>query len=222
MLIQPPLAANAKGVCCIFFSWAKVLARKTTLILAWQRMESFLPSRNWLNIYGEGELEAQAFLREPLSKLSTSLISARGVGSWWRVRWEVYDDKINDSWTCFVLGRGNGKPKPVSLNIEDEHGLWLWKRKCRLLCLDLWSLRFFTTSYDVPGFLWCEMKIEGVVEVLHHLFPHRFRDEEVSVQVGNAWNEMFGRLPKRTAATLEKIPGGFLPWNGRVYYETIQ
>lgn len=56
-----------------------------------------------------------------------------------------------------------------------------------------------------------EMKIEGVVEVLHHLFPHRFRDEEVSVQVGNAWNEMFGRLPKRTAATLEKIPGGFLP-----------
>lgn len=48
------------------------------------------------------------------------------------------------------------------------------------------------------------MKIEGVVEVLHHLFPHRFRDEEVSVQVGNAWNEMFGRFPKRTAATLEK------------------
>ena len=36
------------------------------------------------------------------------------------------------------------------------------------------------------------MKIEGVVEVLHHLFPHRFRDEEVSVQVASARNELFG------------------------------
>lgn len=39
-------------------------------------------------------------LKGALEQLSTSLISARGVGSWWRVRWEVYDDKINDSWTC--------------------------------------------------------------------------------------------------------------------------
>ena len=51
------------------------------------------------------------------------------------------------------------------------------------------------------GFVGGEMKIEGVVEVLHHLFPHRFRDEEVSVQVGSARNELFGRSPNRTVAT---------------------
>lgn len=105
----------------------------------------------------------------------------------------------------------NGKPKPVSLNIEDEHGLWLWNRKMPCAMLGLMITTVLHNFLLCPWFfVGGEVKIEGVVEVLHHLFPHRFRDEEVSVQVGNAWNEMFGKLRKRTAATLKKIPGGFL------------